>query len=330
MKAWLIDRMDGIGGLRVAEVADPQPARGEVVLKIAYAALNPADRYLAEGQYPAKPALPHILGRDGVGTIVAVGPEVSSVKPGDVQLILRGEVGVSKPGTFAEMVCVPVESLLPVPSAWSLDEAAGAALVYITAYQALTQWGEAKPSAVLITGASGGVGVACVQLAHALGHTVVALSRDEGKRARLRALGADLTVDPQAGLWRRQVKEFLGARRVDLAVDNVGGALFNDVIETLGYGGKISVVGRLAGPVPEFNTSSLLFRRLRIGGVAVGTYSNDESRGAWRHILTLLAQSGAKPLVDRVFAFNELPQAFTRLAAGPLGKVIVQVAPAAR
>jgi NADPH2:quinone reductase len=93
----------------------------------------------------------------------------------------------------------------------------------------------------------------------------------------------------------------------------------------LGDLGKVSVVGRLAGPVPSFNTASLFFRRLRLGGVAVGAYTNPECRAAWEEVLALLSRSGARPVVDRVFPFEELPQAFDRLAQGPMGKVLLQV-----
>lgn len=329
MKAWLLDRMEGISHLRLAEIADPHPAAGEVVLNVDFAALNPADRYLAEGQYPARPPLPHILGRDGVGTVGEVGPSVTGLKPGDRRAILRGEVGVSRAGTFAQRAIVPVESLVEVPIGWSDEEAGAAPLVYLTAYQALTQWGDLPPSVVLITGASGGVGVASTQLASLMGHTVVALSRSQPKREQLRQLGAAITLDPHDKAWPAQLKEQLGGRRVDLAIDNIGGALFSQVIDTLGNHGKVSVVGRLAGPVPQFNTASLFFRRARIGGVAVGSYSSSESRAAWTQIVAILQKGGAKPLVDRVFEFEQLPQAFARLEQGPMGKVLVRVNSAA-
>jgi NADPH2:quinone reductase len=326
MKAWLLDSIGGgIEQLRLADAPDPKPQAGDVLLDVRYAALNPADRYLAEGQYPARPALPHILGRDGVGTVRALGPGVSNVKIGDTLTILRGETGVSKPGTFAERVCVAADYLVPTPTGWTLQQAACAGLVYITAYQALTQWGELPPSVVLITGASGGVGVASTQLACAIGHTVIALSRSAEKQAKLNELGADCCVDPHDPQWRQRVKEFLGGKRVDLAVDNIGGPLFNDVLDTLGLWGKVSVVGRLAGPVPTFNTASLFFRRIRIGGVAVGSYTNAESRAAWNEILRLLGKTGATPLIDRVFPFEQLPAAFARLAEGPMGKVLLKV-----
>ena len=325
MRAWLLDKFEGLSHLSLADAADPQPAAGEVVLEVNYAGLNPADRYLAEGQYPARPPLPHILGRDGMGTAVQIGPGVTGLRVGDRRVILRGEVGVSRAGTFAQKVAVPVQSLVEIPAGWTEEESAGAALVYVTAYQALTQWGDLPPSVVLVTGASGGVGVASSQLAKAMGHTVVGLSRSAEKAQRLRGLGAAIVLDPEDPDWRDRLKEQLGGRRVDLAIDNIGGKLLPQVIDTLGQSGKVSVVGRLAGPVPQFNTASLFFRRIRMGGVHVGAYSSDESRSVWARIVELMNRAGAKPLVDSIYAFEQLPQAFERLQEGPMGKVSLKV-----
>jgi NADPH2:quinone reductase len=326
MRAWLLDSLTGIDKLRLADVPDPVPAPGEVVLDVHLAALNPADRYLAEGQYPARPPMPHVLGRDGAGVVSAVGPNISDIRPGDRFAVLRGEVGVSRWGTFAQRVAVPVESLVPIPAGWTEEQAAGATLVYLTAYQALTNWPDLpRRATVLVTGASGGVGVASVQLAAAMGHTVIGLSRDEQKRQRVSELGAAAVFDPTDKTWRRAVKDLTNNRGVDLAIDNIGGALLPEVIDTLGYNGRVSLVGRLAGPVPQFNTATMFFRRLKMGGVAVGTYSNTEARAAWSTILDLLSRTGAKPLVDNVFPFEDLPNAFDRLARGPMGKVLLRV-----
>ena len=326
MRAWLLDRMEGIAALRLGEVPDPAPADGEVIVDVMLAALNPADRYLSEGQYPARPTLPHILGRDGIGTVTAVGAGVKDLKVNDQRIFLRGDAGVTRPGTFAQRVAVPQEWLVTAPSSWTDEQAAGATLVYITAYQALTQWGDLPPaSVVLVSGASGGVGVATTQLASAMGHTVVGLSRSATKSETLKKLGATVTLDPGAPDWPTQLKKELAGRKVDLAVDNIGGQGFAQIIETMGNQGRVSVVGQLAGPVPRFNTASLFFRRLRIGGVAIASYSNAESRAAWEKTVRLLATTDAKPVVDHVFEFDQLPAAFERLAHGPMGKVLLKV-----
>ena len=122
----------------------------------------------------------------------------------------------------------------------------------------------------------------------------------------------------------RELSDFLGKRRVDLAIDSVGGTLFAQLIATLGDHGRVSVVGRLAGEVPQFNTATLFFRRIRIGGVAVGAYTNQESRHAWKASVDLLNKTGARPLIDQVFGFDELPAAFEKLAQGPMGKVLIK------
>jgi NADPH2:quinone reductase len=326
MKAWLLDELSGLERLRLAEAPDPVPQPGEAILQVHYAALNPADRYLAERQYPAKPTLPHILGRDGMGTIAQVGGGTSGLSAGNQRLLLRSEVGINRPGTFAERVAVAAGSLVEVPPGWSEPEAAGASLVYLTAYQALTMWGPLPDAAVvLVSGASGGVGVAVVQLAVAMGHTVLGLSRSAEKGRRLIELGATATFDPQQPMWRQSAKAAIAPRRVALAIDNVGGKVLPDMIDLLGDQGKISVVGRLAGPVPNFNTATMFFRRLQMGGVNAGAYSAAAARAAWQQVLEWLARTGARPLVDSVYPFDQLRQAFARLAEGPLGKVLLQV-----
>ena len=327
MKAWLLEGLGGLDRLRLrADVADPHPGDGEVVLRVHYAALNPADRYLAEGQYPARPSFPHILGRDGVGTVVDVGDRAEGWKLGDRALLLRSEVGVNRHGTFAEKVAVPVESLTQIPAGWTEPQAAAAPLVYLTAYQALTQFGELPPGQiVLITGASGGVGVASIHLARAMGCTVVAMSRGTEKVDALMKLGANAVLDPNDPTWRKKLKEFTGGKRVGLAIDNIGGALFSEVLDSLDHNGKIACVGRLAGPVPQFNTASLFFRRITIKGVHVGDFTPPQAQAAWDATLKLLNESGVTPVIDKIFPFEQLIEAFERLRAGPLGKVLLAV-----
>jgi NADPH:quinone reductase len=325
MRAWLLNDFTGLGALQFTEITDPVPQANEVLLKVRFAGLNPADRYLAERLYPLKPPLPHILGRDGMGTVLAVGPNVSGIPVGAHRLILRSDVGGTRPGTFAEKVVVPVGDLAEVPKGWTEEQASGATLVYLTAFQALTMWGPMPPSSIiLVTGASGGVGVACVQLAAAMGHTVVGLSRSAKKSDQLLQCGASATFSPDQPDWRKALKQQFAPRRTALAVDNIGGKLLPEVIDTLGDQGKVSLVGRLAGPVPDFNTATLFFRRIRIGGVAVGAYTNTETIEAWGQVLKLLEKTGARPLVDSVFPLNQLLPAFERLAEGPMGKVLLR------
>jgi NADPH2:quinone reductase len=330
MRAWFMDSFDGVEKLRLGETPDPEAGPGQVLLRVRFAALNPADAFLAQALYPAKPALPHILGRDGVGEVVGVGAGVSNVKPGDTVGILRCDCGVEQWGTLAEKVIVSSSSVAPPPAGWSLEQTAGAPLVYLTAWQALTQWSDpsappAAGSVLLVTGASGGVGTASVQLGKSMGLTVVALSRSAEKGAKLRALGADHVFDPGDPNLRKAVMAAIAPKKVDIVVDNVGAALFNQVLAMLGYGGRISVVGRSGGEVPNFNTAALFFKRNRIGGVAVSDFTAEQAQAAWKEITGRLNAMGQRPVVDHVFSFDEVKQAFARLAEGPMGKVLVRV-----
>jgi NADPH2:quinone reductase len=326
-----MDSYEGVEKLRLGEVPDPTPGPGQVLLKVRLAALNPADAFLAQAMYPARPPLPHILGRDGVGEVLAVGADVKQVQIGDTLGVLRGSTGVEAWGTLAEKVVVPASNLAAVPAGWSVEETAAAPLVFLTAWQALTQWSEppAPPragSVLLVTGASGGVGTAAVLLGKSMGLTVAALSRSPEKGQKLKELGADFVFNPGDSNLRKVVAAALAPRRVDLVVDNVAGPLFNEVVAMLGQGGRISVVGRSGGAVPEFNTATLFFRRNRIGGVSVGDYTPEAAQAAWKQIVSRLEGIGKRPVVDRVFPFEEVKTAFARLAQGPMGKVLIRVA----
>lgn len=325
MRAWLLPEIGTIDKLQFSNIEIAPHSADEVTLDVRYAALNPADRYLAEGMYPARPQLPHILGRDAMGIVSQVGEAVRNWKVGDKALLLRGDAGVTRHGTFAEKVTVPSECLEVIPDGWTDQEAACAALVYVTAYQALTQFATAKGSVVLISGASGGVGVAATQLAATMGHTVIGLSRNPQKADKLKELGATWTFDSADPNLSKVIKQRLQPRRVDLIIDNIGGQLLPKMIDTLGMNGCVSVVGMLAGPVPEFNTASLFFRRLRIQGVAIGTYTAEENRYAWRQVVEMLSKENQRPVIDSVFPFEQLSSAFARLAEGPMGKVLIEI-----
>jgi NADPH:quinone reductase len=330
MRAWLMESYEGTEKLRFGEAQDPEPGPGQVLLRVRLAALNPADAFLAQAMYPARPQLPHILGRDGVGDVIAVGSGVKNTRVGQTVGILRSPVGVEAWGTLAEKVLVPAKSIAPIPQGWSLEEMAGAPLVFLTAWQALTQWSDPPAparagSVLLVTGASGGVGVASVLLGKSMNLTAVALSRSPEKAAKLKALGADFVFQPEDENLSKAVLAAIAPKKVDLAVDNVGGALFNDVIATLGHRGCISAVGRSGGVVPEFNTATLFFRRNRIGGVAVGDYTPEAAQAAWKQIIDRLDATGRRPIVDGVFRFEDVKAAFVRLAQGPMGKVLIRV-----
>src|SRR5437016_13701518 len=128
MRAWLMESYAGIDKLRLGEAPDPEPGPGQALLRVRFAAINPADAFLAQAMYPARPDLPHVLGRDGVGEVLAVGTGVDSGLVGRTVGILRGGTGVDAWGTLAEKVVVPISNLVEVPEGWTLEEMAGAPL----------------------------------------------------------------------------------------------------------------------------------------------------------------------------------------------------------
>ncbi len=328
MRAWLLEGFDGLTSLRLAgDVPRPNISVDEVLVRIRFAALNPADRFLSEKLYPATPPLPHVLGRDGCGVIEEVGRDVTAWKVGDHVTLLRGEAGVQRWGTLSEFLAVPQEVLVPIPDGWDQPQAAAAPLVYLTAHQALTQWGTVKDGVVLITGISGGVGMAALHLAKAMGYRVIGTTRGTAKHEMLLEQGADLLLDPASPAnLKREIKAFTERKGVNVIVDSIGGKLFSTLLDVMANKGGISTIGALGGPVPSFNTAKLIFKRTRIGGVYVNDYYGERAQSAWSEILELLQKVGKTPVVDSVFSMIELMEAFAHLERGPTGKVVIRIA----
>ncbi len=328
MRIWRYHENGSIQNLRLEEAPSPSPGPGEAVIHVTYAALNPADALVVRGLYPRSGPPPMAVGRDGSG-IVGHAPPNGRFKPGDKVVVLRSEVGVTRDGTLADLVAVPERSVAPLPAGWTLQEGAAGPLTLLTAWRALFNVGGIKPGmSVLITGASGGVGTAAVMLGHASGVQVIAASRGAEKRQRLHELGADFTVDSSSPeLMEREVKAALRDGRVDLVVENVAGPYLQASLNVVGACGRIAVIGLLGGARSEVSLGSLIFKRARIEGVQVGGYAPEDTQSAWDSILTTLARTGARPVVDSVFPMEQTLQAFVRMAESPFGKVLVRVAP---
>jgi NADPH2:quinone reductase len=177
----------------------------------------------------------------------------------------------------------------------------------------------------LVTGASGGVGVASILLGKSMGLTVVALSRSAEKRSTLKEIGADVDFDPNQADVSEAIAGAHGTKKIALMIDSVGGPLLSQLLKVLDYGGRVSVVGRSGGPVPQFNTAALLFRRIRIGGVSVGDYSAEEAQAIWKQIVQRLNGIARRPVIDCIVPFEKVKDGFARLAQGPMGKVLVRV-----
>ncbi len=325
MKAWRFSEFGDIKNFAMTECPEPDPGEDELLIRLDYAALNPADRLLIEGTYPGAGALPLTVGRDGSGVVAKVS-EGSWFNEGDRVIVLRSEIGITRQGTLAEYVTAPESVVASLPEGWSMEEGAAAPLVYLTAWKALKTQGNLQAGEnVLVTGATGGVGVAAVQLAKALGAKVVALSRDEAKRAQLLALGADAAVDSSAADLEAQVQEAFGGSGADLIVDNLAGPYVQKYLNMANLNARIMVIGLLAGPVTEIMLGLLLFKQARIEGVHVGKFAPADAQAAWVEIVRTLDAAQARPLIEQVFPMGDVQEAFGQLRGGHMGKILVNV-----
>lgn len=323
MQTWHFPDFGPIEHLAQKTVPIPEPGPGEALVKVRYAALNPADRYLIEGKYPRPGTPPFAVGRDCVGTIEVPG-DSGRYNKGDEVVLLRSEIGVQREGTLAQYVTVPEVSLAPKPSGWTGQEAAGAALVHLTAWMALVDDGKLEAGQnVLVTGASGGVGTASVVLAKSLGAKVVALSRSDEKRAKLLELGADAVVDSDSPNLVKEVCAALDGGRCDVIVENLAGPFLQKCFEMANYRGRICVIGLLAGLTSDITIGYLIHKRLQVIGTAVAGYTPEKAQAAWAKIVETLDKAGKRPVVDSTYPFDQALEAFGQMRKGPMGKVLV-------
>lgn len=328
MKAWRFHEFGSVRNLRLEDAPDPEPAAGEALVRIEYAGINPADAFLIIGSYPGAGEPPLVVGRDGCGTIERAA-EGGRFKVGDRVVFLRSEVGVTRNGTLAQLTTVPDACLAPLPGGWSPEEGAGAGVVHLTAWIALVDECRVTPaSRVLITGASGGVGTAALQQAKAHGCRVAALSRSPEKAEKLREMGADAVFDPSDAELVKKVKAALGpgpggATGADIVIENVGGEYLQQSLNACAPGGRLALIGLLAGVRSEIELPTMLFNGLHIAGIFMGRLTPDTARQAWDGIVELLGRQGRRPIIDSVHPIDDVPAAFKRLREGPLGKVVI-------
>jgi NADPH2:quinone reductase len=325
MRIWRFREFGDLVNMKLDDVPNPKPATDEVLIRLKFASLNPADRGLVEGRYPGAGELPLTVGRDGSGIVEKAGVD-SGFSEGDSVIILRSEIGITRQGTLAELIAAPARSVAPLPEGWTFEEGAAAPLVYLTAWKALFfQGGLESGDNVLVTGASGGVGIAAIQLAKAAGARVVALSRDADKRDKLKELGADAAVDSGADDMEAQIKDAFDGGGTDVIVENLGGPFIQSGINVSNLHGRIMVIGLLAGQRVEAQLGQLLFKQVRIEGVHVGKFTPPQAQAGWTEIVEMLGGAKARPLIDHIFPMEEVQEAFAHLSGGHLGKILVAV-----
>lgn len=308
--------------LVVREVEPPLPAAGEVVIDVAAASLNFPDVLVAAGTYQILPERPFIPGKELAGTVSAVGDGVDDLRIGD-----RVAAQVEH-GAFAAQVSVARDLVVPVPDGVSLEVASTVGLVYATAHYALRRRAAMQPGeTVLVTGATGGVGAAAVQLAKAWGATVIATATGEDAAQLVREQGADHVVAADPASLRADVRALTDGRGVDVAVEAIGGDLFAQVLRCMAWEGRLVIAGFASGDVPTMKTGHVLVKNIAVTGLQVSDYRDRDPHGfaaVLTEILDLVAAGRVRAEVAHQFRLDETPKALGLLAARALrGRIVV-------
>ena len=313
-------------GPAAGEAEPPRPGPADVLVRVRAAALNRADVFMAAGKmHGRRGGTGSVLGLEWAGEVVEVGDQVAGPAPGD-RVMCTGS------GAFAEYACTDYGRALPVPDGMSFEQAAGLPVALQTMHDAVVTHGALRPGqAVVVRGASSGVGLMAMQIAKVRGAgLVVGTSTDEGRRARLGEFGADLAVDSSDPSWVDQVLGATKGRGADLVVDQVSGGDFDLAMRATRLEGRIVNVGRLGGRRDQFDFDLHALRRITYVGVTFRTRTAEEVREITRRLVADLwddVVAGRLGLpVDRVFPFDQVPEALAHMAANRhFGKIVVTV-----
>jgi NADPH:quinone reductase-like Zn-dependent oxidoreductase len=305
--------------LVLEDVPDPEPAAGEVLVRLHASALNHLDVWIRKG-LPSVPK-PRILGADGAGIRVDTGERVvinPGIETASGAIHVIGEHG---DGTNAELIAIPEANVHPIPGDLSFEEAAAFPLVFETAYRMLvTRAHLAEGEWVFAWGIGSGVSTAALAIAKALGARVIVTSSSDEKLARARELGADLPVNHATEDVKAAVKEATNGRGADVVVEHVGEATWRTSLDIAAQGGRVTVCGATTGPNPPAQLHRVWWKQLSILGSTMGTA--EDFAGAY----DLIASGRARPVVDRVFPLEEIRAAHERMEAGEqLGKIVLSI-----
>ena len=326
MRAIVVDRLMTPDQLALQQAPDPVAGPGEVVLSVRAAACNFFDILQVQGKYQERRPLPFVPGAECAGVVESLGPGVTGVAVGD--RVMAGLIY----GAYAERVAVPASRLLAMPEAMTFAQAAAFPVVYETSYAALTLRGQVKSGdTVLVTAAAGGVGLAAVEIAKALGARVIAVAGGEAKLAAARSRGADEIVDYLVEGWHKRVLELTGGRGADVIIESVGGDVFQGCVRCLAWSGRLVVVGFAGGTIPEVSVNRLLLRNASVVGLFLGTYVQQqpaELRAVDDALLALFREGKLRPLIWRTYPLSHAAEALGALGRREtVGKVVLEIHP---
>ena len=334
MRAWQIDRF-GFDNLAMVDRPVPVPGPGEVLVRIHAVSLNYRDRPVLEGTAIPKLSLPFVPASDASGEVAELGPGVTRFQRGDrvmshyVPKWLDGDgrsdgdyrtLGGPLPGVLAEYVVFHEQSLVSPPAAFTYEEAATLPIAAVTAWNALFGDVPLRPGETVLVEGTGGVSIFVLQLATAAGARVIVTSSRDEKIARAKSLGAVEGINyRQYPDWEKKALELTGGRGVQLVVEVVGGNNTRRAVAALARGGRLAIVGIMEGTSVEFDTVPFMLRRQIAHGILVG------SRRQFEATVRALEATGIRPVIDRVYPFDQARAAFDHLVTGPFGKVVIAV-----
>ena len=318
---------DDIGSVVLEDIELPRPSRGEVQVRLKACAVNFPDILMIQGKYQFKPPLPFAPGGEAAGDIVAVGDDVQGHTIGDAVV-----VGM-RHGGFAEAVNVPAQAARRIPGSMSYAKAAAFHTAYLTAYVALKPRGQLQPGeTLLVHGATGGVGLAAVELGKVFGATVIATGGSDEKLAVVKARGADHVInytlpDGRLGGFREKVKALTDGRGADVVYDPVGGDVFDESMRCVNWDARLLTIGFTSGRWPQAAVNLILIKHLSVIGVRAGEYGrHDPAKGAVveKALMELAGTGRIDPYICAAFPLERAVEAMQMLTQRKVvGKVVV-------
>ncbi|GAB4396466.1 MAG: zinc-binding dehydrogenase [Anaerolineales bacterium] len=342
MKSIFFSQHGSADVLQYGDLPTPEPALGEVLVRLRAAALNRLDLWVRNGWKGIKLAYPHIPGADGAGEIAALGADVQGWQVGQ-RVVINANIGCgtcesclsgldnqcrnwqllgeTRSGTYAEYVVVPAENLFPLPQACDFRTAAAASLVFLTAWHSLITRGNLRPGeSVLIVGASGGVNTASIQIARFAGATVYVVGSGQDKLQLAESLGAHVLIDRSRDPdWSKAIYQLTNKRGVDVVVDNVG-STFPMSFRAARKGGRILTVGNTGGPLIEIDNRFVFAKHLSLIGSTMGTKKD------FAQVMRLVTTGVLQPALGSQYPLSEAAQAQRELENGrQLGKITLSI-----
>lgn len=327
MKAVLCVRHGGPEALEIRDIPEPVAGKGEVVVKIAAASLNFFDTLIIQNKYQFKPERPFSPGGECAGVIAAVGARVKHVKPGNRVIAFTGH------GAFAEQVRCDARMLVPMPDGVDFVTASAFVMTYATSYHALVDRAGLKAGeTLLVLGASGGVGLAAIEIGKELGARVIAAASSAAKLAVCKEHGADALIDYESEDLRERIKALTEGKGADVIYDPVGGRFTELALRSAAWRGRLLVVGFANGDIPRLPANLTLLKGCDVRGVFWGDYARREPGNLLRDLQVLfgwLQQGKLRPHIAGTYPLERAAEAITALMERRVsGKLVVTPGPA--